>query len=92
MTTIIPFTPSNSSSPPFATPLTLDGASYLGNATWNVYGQRWYLTIVDQTGTIIWCGAMVGSPLTYNIYLAVGVFDSSTILFREDTGNLEINP
>ena len=90
--TKIPFTPNNLSSPPFSASLTLDGASYAGNVTWNITGQRWYLTIVDSSGNVKWSGAMVGSPLSYDIYLAPGVFSSSTILYREDTGNLEVTP
>lgn len=92
MTTLIQFNPNNLSSPPFSTSLTLDGTPYVGNVTWNIYGQRWYLSIVDQSGSVKWSGAMVGSPLGYDIYLAPGIFTSSTILFREDTGNIEVNP
>lgn len=92
MTTIIAFSPNNQSSPPFSTPLTLDSSSYVGNVTWNIFGQRWYLTIQDASSNVIWTGAMVGSSLDYNIYLAPGVFSTSTILFREDTGNIEVTP
>jgi hypothetical protein len=92
MTTLIQFAPNNSSSPPFSAQLTLDGTAYLGNVAWNIYGQRWYLSIVDQSGSVKWIGAMVGSPLGYDIHLAPGVFSTSTILFREDTGNIEVNP
>lgn len=92
MTTLISFAPVNTASPPFSVPLTLDGISYMGNVTWNVYGQRWYLTIVDQNGNTIWCGPMIGSPLTYDIPLAPGVFSTSQILYREDTGNIEVSP
>ncbi|KDR41539.1 hypothetical protein BG61_16715 [Caballeronia glathei] len=90
--TLIPFTPNNLSSPPFSTQLTLDGGSFVGNVTWNIAGQRWYLSILDSSGTMFWSGAMVGSPLGFDIFLAPGVFSSSTILFRADTGNFEIVP
>ena len=92
MTTVIPFTPSNISNPPFSVPLTLDATSYAGVATWNIAGNRWYLTIIDQSGNVIWSGAMVGSPNGFDILLAPGIFQRSTILYREDTGNLEVNP
>lgn len=90
--TIIAFAPNNLSSPPFSTPLTLDGTSYVGNVTWNIAGQRYYLTITDAPGNVAWSGAMIGSPLGYDILLAPGVFSSSTILYREDTGNIEVSP
>jgi hypothetical protein len=92
MTTLIPFIPSATSNPPFSTPLTLDATSYAGVATWNIVGNRWYLTIVDQSGNVIWSGAMVGSPNGFDIPLAPGIFQRSTILFRADTGNLEVIP
>lgn len=92
MTTLIPFSPNNTASPPFSAPLTLDGTSYTGNVTWNVYGQRWYISIVDQNGNAVWTGPLIGSPSGYDIPLAPGVFSASTLLYREDTGNIEVNP
>jgi hypothetical protein len=92
VTTLIPFAPSNATNPPFSTSLTLDSASYTGSASWNIAGQRWYFSITDQAGNNIWTGAMVGSPIGYDILLAPGVFSSSTILYREDTGNIEVTP
>lgn len=53
---------------------------------------RWYVTLTDQNGNIAWSGGMVGSPLGFDIPLAPGVFSTSTLLYREDTGNFEINP
>lgn len=90
MKTLIPFTPSNNANPPFSTTVTLDGASYQLSANWNVSGQRWYAMLTDQSGSAIWNGALVGSPLTMDIYLAPGIFTSSTFLYRADTGNFEV--
>ena len=92
MTTYVAFTPSLHSAPPFQAVVTLDGAQYTLSASWNVTGQRWYLTITDQTNTLIWNGALVGSPLTGNIPLAPNVFQVSTLLYREDTGSFEVSP
>ena len=92
MTTLVPFTPSANTSPPFSHVFTLDGQSYLGTVTWNFAAQRWYFTLTDSSGAVVWNGGMVGSPDGYNIYLALGVFTTSTILFRKDTGNFEVNP
>jgi len=90
--TLIPFQPSPTSSPPFQVAVTLDGASYAASVTWNLAGQRWYLSLTDANGNLAWMGAMVGSPLTSDIPLAPGIFTASTILFREDTGNIEVSP
>jgi hypothetical protein len=92
VTTTIAFTPSNNATPPFSTTVTLDGASYLLGAVWNISAQRWYAYLTDQSGDNIWYGALVGSPLGPDILLAPGIFSTSTILYREDTGNFEITP
>lgn len=92
MTTLIAFAPNNNSSPPFSTTVTLDNVSYSLNVAWNIVGQRWYASLIDQSGTPAWTGALVGSPLGYDILLAPGIFSASTLLYREDTGNFEVNP
>lgn len=89
MTTYIPVQFSNNQTPPFQTVVTLDNTSYNFSAFWNLVGQRWYASITDQSGTIMWSGALIGSPMAYNIYLAPGIF-TSTLLYREDSGNLEV--
>lgn len=91
MTTLVAFTPSNTGVP-FQANVTLDGNPYSLTASWNLAAQRWYATLTDTTGNLVWSGALVGSPLTSDIYLALGIFTTSTILYREDTGNFEINP
>lgn len=92
MTTFVPFLPNPSGAPPFQAIFTLDGQSIVGAVTWNFAAQRWYLILTDQSGNILWCGAMVGSPLGADIPLAPGVFSTSTILYRADTGNFEVTP
>lgn len=92
MTTLVAFQPNNQLAPPFSSVFTLDGTVYNGAVTWNVYAQRWYFTLTDQAGTVIWNGPLIGSPLDSDIQLAPGIFTSSAILYREDTGNFEVSP
>ena len=92
MTTLVPFLPSNVASPPFQATVTLDGTQYSLTATWNVYRGDWYFTITDQSGNVTFNGALIASPPDYDIYLAPGIFTTSTILYRDSTGNFEINP
>lgn len=92
MTTLVQFNPVPNSSPPFQASFTLDGATYLGKSTWNIAGQRWYFTLLSASGNVVWHGPLIGSPTGYDIPLALGVFAVSTILFRTDTGNFEVNP
>lgn len=90
--TVIPFSPSPTQTPPFQVIATLDNVPYNLTAMWNFAVQRWYVSLVDAAGNVAWYGAMVGSPLGYDIPLAPGIFTVSKILFREDSGNFEITP
>lgn len=92
MTTLVPFNPNPTGSPPFRAVLTLDGSSVLATAYWNIFAQRWYLTLTNQSGTVLWTGGLVGSPDEYDIPLAPDVFKVSTVLYRAGSGNLEISP
>lgn len=91
MTTLIAFQPQNNNSPPFQSPVTLDGATYGLSCSWNILG-RWYLSIADQSSSVVYYGALVGSPDDFDIYLAPGIFQTSTILYRTSTNNFEVNP
>jgi hypothetical protein len=92
MTTLVPFNPNPAASPPWRTIFTLDGASVVGTATWNMFAQRWYISLTNQSGTNLWTGALVGSPDDFDIPLAPDIFSTSTILFRAGSGNFEIGP
>ncbi len=89
--TSIAFNPANSS-PPFTATFILDGVPHAVTGTWNLYAQRWYLNIVSSDSDLIWSGPIVGSPESYDIELAPGIFTESKIIFRADTGIFEITP
>ncbi|MGC9216169.1 phage baseplate plug family protein [Acidithiobacillus sp.] len=91
MTTYIAFAP-KSTGIPWTANLTLDGQAYKARAAWNIVGQRWYLSLADASGTVVWYGPIIGSPMDYDILLAPGVFSASTLLYRADTGNFETVP
>jgi hypothetical protein len=90
--TTIPFTPNNTSSPPFQTTVTLDGTSYSLSTMSNFYGKRWYVQLTDQSGNIIQNMPLIGSPPNFDIYLFPGLFTTSTVLYRIGTGMFEIGP
>ncbi len=92
MTTYIAFQPSANGTPPFQTVVTLDNQQYSLVCTWNVYRQGWYYTLSDQNGNVTNTLPLIYSPPDANIYLAPGIFTTSTILYRASTGNFEINP
>jgi hypothetical protein len=59
---------------------------------WNITAQRYFFQLTDQSNNVAWFGPLIGSPLNYDIPLAPGIFTSSVILYREDTGNFEVTP
>lgn len=92
MTTYVPLSISANATPPWQGNFTLDGANYQAQVVWNFAGQRYYLALYDNGGSLVWFGALVGSPLDYDIYLAPSLFTASTILYRADTNQFEVNP
>lgn len=90
--TLVPFQPQPNSVPPFQATVTLDGVTYGLSCAWNIFRGGFYYTITDQSGVVTYTGALVGSPAGQNIYLAPGIFSTSTILYRTGTGNFEIVP
>ena len=60
MTTYVPFTPSNTKTPSYQ--ITLDGANYTMNVTWNLFGQRYVINIIDQNGNIQLSRALIQTP------------------------------
>lgn len=65
MTQVFPFVPSNSAQFQFSP--TLDGVSYNASVPWLLYGARYYLNLLALDGTVIWFGAIVGSPPSFQI-------------------------
>ena len=87
---LIPFTPSPTAAPPFTAIVTLDGAPYSLATMWNLYSGRWYVSLTDQSGNLIINQPLIGSPPNYDIYLAPGIFTTSTLLYRTGTNNFEV--
>lgn len=60
---VFPFTPSQTSVFQFQ-PI-LDGNIYSATVPWLLFGARYYLNLVAIDGTLIWYGAIVGSPSAF---------------------------
>lgn len=69
------FAPSTSSA--FTFQPTLDGAIYTATITWNIAGQRWYITLTDASGTVIFCLPLISSNDSYPISMTLGYFNTS---------------
>jgi hypothetical protein len=91
VTTIL-FTPSNTASPPFQVPVTLDGVGYSLATMWSFYRGDWYVSLSDQNGNIVVNQPLIGSPANASIFLFPGFFMTSTVLYRVSTGQFEIGP
>ena len=89
MATIVPFVPSDVAPPQFQA--TLDGAAYTIIITWNVFGQRYYINVLDTSGALVLCTALVGSPNGYDIDL-LGPLFASTLVYRAPSNQFEISP
>jgi len=90
--TTIAFQPSASASPPFQSQVTLDGVSYSMQTMWNIYAQRWYVSLVDQSGNVVINQPLIGSPSSSNIYLFPNMFTTSTVVYVPSTGNFIVGP
>lgn len=60
MTTYFPFVPNSQA--PFSFQPTLDGDNYAATVTWNLFGQRWYLNVSQQSGGLVFSLPLLGSP------------------------------
>jgi hypothetical protein len=89
MATLIDFQPGQGV-PPFQFQATLDGAAYNVIVTWLWGGQRWYLSLFDQSNNWIFTRAMVGSPPDYDISLTAGYF-TTKLVYRVSTNQFEVS-
>ena len=68
------FAPSNSAA--FTFNPTLDGVIYTATITWNIAGQRWYITITDSSGNVILNMPVISSDANYPISMTLGFFNT----------------
>lgn len=65
MTTVVPFTPSALG--PFQFQPTLDGITYNAVVTWNLFAQRYYISLFTLDGTLIFNLPLIGSSNPTNL-------------------------
>lgn len=90
MTTLTFFNPQPNQSFTFS-PI-LDGITYIAICTYNIYSERYYLSIYDTSRTLILYQPLIGSPVGFDINLVYGYFKISTLIYRVSTGNFEVSP
>lgn len=89
MTTYVNFVPPPNASFHFLAEL--DGALYNAEVRWELFGQRWFITVVNPDGSPVFTLPLIGSPPDTELSLTAGYF-TSTLVFREDAQRFEINP
>lgn len=90
MTTFTFFNPQNNQNFTFSP--VLDGITYLGVCTFNIYAQRYYLSIYDTSRNLILYTPIIGSPDKKDINMIFGFFNTSTLIYRVSSGNFEVTP
>lgn len=89
------FVPSNQTAPPFQFVYAISGARYVFSVFWNVYGQRWYFSIVQQgSSTPLLTAPMVGSDASATpINLIWALFGSNAWLYYfPGTETIQVGP
>lgn len=74
---------------PFSTQITVGSGTYTLTAQWLLIPQRWYFSLT-QNGAVVYFGPLVGSPSDSDIPLATTVLSGGTLVYRVNTGNLEV--
>lgn len=74
---------------PFSTQITVGPGTYTLTAQWLLIPQRWYFSLT-QNGAVVYFGPLVGSPSDSDIPLATTVLSGGTLVYRVNTGNLEV--
>lgn len=86
---IIPFSPSVQNV--FQFQATFDNQIYTVVITWSLFARRWYVNILTLQGERIVSLPLIGSPLTYNISLTAGYFDT-VMVYRQASNQFEVGP
>jgi hypothetical protein len=60
MTTYTPFVPNAKA--PFQFSAVLDGVTYAVSVPWSLFGRRYYVTVYDESQTLLFALPLIGSP------------------------------
>jgi len=70
---------------------TLDGAVYAATIEWNLFGERYYLVLRNQSNEQVLSVPLIGSPDYKDINLVGGYF-TSTLVYRTNSNQFEVSP
>jgi hypothetical protein len=84
---VFAFAPSQAQ--PFTFQPVLDGAVYTVTAPWNLFGQRYYVTVRTLQGARVCTVPLIGSPNDYDINILGGYF-TALLVFRADQQQFQV--
>jgi len=87
---LINFNPSPKSN--FTFNVTMDNVKYNCICSWNMFGQRYYISMFNVNGLRIFTLPIISSPQGYNIDISGGYFQTSKLIYRASTNQFEIIP
>ena len=90
MTTYVNYAPSVGQ--PFSFQATFDNNTYTVAIPSSFYGQRLNISIKALNGSDVLYTGLVGSPANYDINILQGYFTTSTLVWRVENQQFEINP
>lgn len=88
--TVIPFNPSSNSNFRFA--VTMDTIKYNCVVNWNLFGQRFYISMFDINSNRVFTLPVISSPQGFDINIAGGYFQNSSLVFRSASNQFEVTP
>ena len=88
MITLFPFTRNLSQT--FTFNPVLDGKTYFATVKWNIYGQRYFIQLVDTNGNTVLALPVIGSPDNRSISITAGYF-TSELIFRTSQMRFEVS-
>ena len=76
---------------PFQFQPTLDGTTYNCVITWNIFGNRYYVTCYTQSGAVVFTLPLISSTVSYPVSITKGYF-ASTLVYYGATQTIEVLP
>jgi len=67
----------------------LDGGSYTAKVTWNIFGERYYLSIYNTGGALVFSLPLIPSPKGADISISAGYF-TTKIVYRYQNNQIEV--
>ena len=68
------------------------GRKCTASVPWNTFGQRFYIQVVDQSGSLVLNTPLIASTTDYPINLVGGYFSGSSLVFFDASQTFVVTP